>query len=522
MGYNPYSDVRRVGTKMTFTLTDLTADTAHFTYDSSDTLFLAQRPQVTDGITIPSRKWATTELNDGWICDGSYDFLSETEDNGEIGWWSYRYTAAGYTPSGMTGYGFASTVYLTVTSDTALASKAITIFFDELRGEYANNFNVTTYSESNGTYSTLETIQVRNNESPVVIVQLTKNDYSRVRLDFKTLPTNNHFVKILEVLFGEVQIFTDNDIKDVHITYQSSVFAEAFPSNELEITINNADKAYNIVNPSGIYRFLQTGQGINVSLYINGSQINMGRFYFSGARSSDNAITAEITGYDRAFLLDTVQYNNGRGSTWTVETAVADVIAVSGLDFAYSIPSEVASMTIRRDIPQETSCREALRMIAQAAMCVCYFSRNDVLIFRRPEIGGTKDLLNADCLMSYPEAEDTGLINYVELTARSDYRNTENTYIAQNIGVRETQQTLSVDNPLIVDQAHGQAVADWLLLMNSYRLTYNCESRGNIIDEIEDTIQINDAYGNKKKARMIGEEFILDNGLSCRIKAVTK
>ena len=77
---------------------------------------------------------------------------------------------------------------------------------------------------------------------------------------------------------------------------------------------------------------------------------------------------------------------------------------------------------------------------------------------------------------------------------------------------------LYLDNPCVVD---GQAVADWILAQCKYRLAYSVDERGNPARELEDTIQIYDAYGNSNAARVISEEFTLNTGLSGRTKAVT-
>lgn len=507
--YVPYAAERRLGARMTFSLVDVNAVPSVLTATSSNQLMLSEINQTFDGIETASQKWATIEP-EGWILDGSYGFLSETEDNGEVGWWSNNYSNS----SGV----LSTTAYLQITSSANLNSNAITIVFDELTDNYCTDFQVIWYALSGGSYTAVKTVNVTDNQSAVAIVKAEVNNYRRVRINFTGTNKPNRFVRVMEVVFGELQMFGDDRIKDINFRYETSLYSESLPSNELYITVDNHDKAYNLINPTGIYKYLMTGQGINVSIFINGTQIHMGRFYFSGSKSADNSVTAQITGYDRNFLLDSVNYNNGRSGTWTVAEAVADVITASGLRIETDIPSTIASRTVKRDIPRDTSCREALRLIAQAARSLCYFSRLDILTFIEPIVGNVVDVLNYDRMTSYPEAEDTGLINYVELTVRSDYSSGENTYIASDITGDEVQQSVSLDNPCAYE---GQAVADWILAQCKYRLAYSVDERGNPARELEDTIQIFDAYGNSNSARVISEEFTLNTGLSGRTKAVT-
>lgn len=124
-----------------------------------------------------------------------------------------------------------------------------------------------------------------------------------------------------------------------------------------------------------------------------------------------------------------------------------------------------------------------------------------------------------DRMSSYPEAEDTGLINYVELTVRSDFRNDEHVYVASSVSDNEPQQTISINNPCVAD---GQAVADWILKMCGYRVSYTTTDRGNPQRELFDTVRIFDAYGNTPRAITIAEEYEMSRGLSGQTKAVTE
>ena len=511
-GYEPYAEIRKVGARIAFDLVDVNGTPAHLTVNSSTGLFFSQKNQVVDQITDMSAKWASIETN-GWMLDGTYRFISRYENNGEVGWWSYY--RSGSTKA------LANSTWLEVQSDVNLSTNAVTVIFDELCNQYCTDFDVTFYrhDEDSGTYSEITTVNVTGNVSAIAIVSAQVENYRRVRVTFKKTNNANKYVRVCEIVLGELKIFDNDEIKEIRLRYETSLFSDALPSNEVEVTLNNVDKRYNLMNPTGIYRFLQQGQGINVSLYINGSQVNMGRFYFSSAKSADNSLTAEITGYDRNFLLDTVLYNKGRVGQWTLAEAVADIISASGLQIETNIPADISSRTVRRDVPAQTTCREALRMVAQAAMSVCYFNRLDVLTFVSPEIGTVKDELNFDRMSAYPEAEDTGLINYVELTVRSDFRNDETVYTASKVFGDEAQQTISVNNPCV---ANGQAVADWILQMCGYRVSYTTNDRGNPQRELLDTIRIFDAYGNTPRAITVAEEYELSEGLSGQTKAVTE
>lgn len=508
--YQPYAPERRVGAKVSFALTDVNAVPSKLSVSSTPALMLSAGRQIVDKITDMSQKWATIEPG-GWILDGSYGFISENGDNGEVGWW-------GFYPSNSSNV-IRQTVRISIKSTVVdLSTKAITVIFDELTNNYCTDFSIMLYTYDGANYTLEKTVDVSGNSSPVAVVNVNMDGFRKVEIVFLKTNKPNKFVRVTEVVFGELQVFRNDELKEVRLQYSTSLYSENLPSNRVDVTLNNADKRYNLINPQGIYRFLQQGQGINVSLFVNDVSVNMGRFYFSSSQSSDNSMTATITGFDMAFLLDSTPCEIGARGTWTVSDAVDAVISESGIEITTNIPLSIANRTINKCIPAGTSCREAIRLIAQAARSICFFSRIDVLTFVSPSLDEAVDVLNYDRMSRYPEIVDSGLINCVELTVRNDYSGTSALYTASNVQTGQSRQVLQVENPLAYD---GQEVANWIFALCQYRIEYQCFERGNPAREIEDVVQIYDAYGENCNARTIGQEFYLGTGLTGRVKAVT-
>lgn len=104
--------------------------------------------------------------------------------------------------------------------------------------------------------------------------------------------------------------------------------------------------------------------------------MNMGVRYFYAAESDDGGLTATITFNDRMIFLDDVIFNGGASGTWTLKEAVETILTGAGIKTAPTFEDGLDGVVIRKCIPQDTTCREALRLCAQAAMCVCYVDRN--------------------------------------------------------------------------------------------------------------------------------------------------
>lgn len=508
--YNPYADVRRVSGGISFAQIDVNATPANLTVHViiwNRNLFFSQPEQTVNGLIQFTKKIATMETN-GWILNGTYDYVDEEGDNGQIGFWYNRLSSSGQT---------LGTNFLVVRGAQKIRCEAITIIFDEIIDIFPTSFSVQYLNEEG---VVIKQVDVSDNTSARVVVEAPPEGFRDVSISAIRLNKEGKFFRVCQVLMGELKEFGADDINEMSCSYYSSIYGETFPSAMLTVGLDNSARQYNITNPSGVYRYLQQGQGLNGHLVINGMRVNMGKFYFANCESSEGAMIAKITAYDRAWLLDNVMYNGGTAGTWTVGEAVNAVINATELKIQTSIPEDVAIEEVARSVPQGTTCREALRLISQACRCVVFFSREDVLTFRR--VGGqieAADTLGWDEMTEVPEAEDLGMYNRVELSVRDDYSGNETVYVAEDISDGDPVHILSIENPLVVD---GQAVADWILEMNKYRVRLSCEGRGNPAREVEDICRITDAYKQENTCRVVEEEFRLRVGLEESIKGVMR
>ena len=501
--YTPYADKRYIQTEATFELIDVdAAEQAEVT--TSAELPFSKKNQTIDKTVHMSQKVATAELGE-WVLNGTYAPVSLVGDNEEVGYWSEAL-------SDLSGN---IDVTLTFEFSASVSSKAITVIFDDATGNCGENFILKAYDSNN---TLINSTTITGNNSSVVIVDMTAENYKKIVLNITKTNKPYRHVRVCEVLFGYLKIFTDDDIVSAIFEYDSSIYSESFPSNKMTLTIDNTDRRYNIINPAGIYKFLQKGQGLNGSVVINNSRIIMGRFYFNSSSSDDNSMTVKIIAYDKAYSLDNIPCTIGQSGSWTMNEAVAAVISNSGLNIVTAIPEAIGVRVVGKAFPNNASCREALRLIAQAAMCVCYFNRFDELEFREQGIETFVDSLNNDNMSSYPGITDTGLINSIIITAKDEYSKTENTYTAQDVGEGEEKKVLNINNPLVL----SNDVAQWVLSRTKYRIRYAVSEQGNPARELQDVINIADVYGENKNGLVIKETFTSSIGLIGSIEAVTK
>ncbi len=506
--YDPYVSPRWSAMRASFRLIDLTAS-ADATATASDQASISQLTQTHDGIEAMTDRWATFETG-GWRGDGSCAILPDDVSTIQTGWWSDISGADG-------SFAVAQTLTFAFTADHS--SVGFTILFDDKANQYPPSMTVTAYDSSDTLIDTA-TITVTSVKQ---VVELPVENYRKVVLSFSNTQEEYQTVRISEVIFGIVQYFDSDNIKEASILYEISPTAENLPSNEFIITVDNSDHIYNIISPNSLYSYLQNGHHIDAELGVGSTKnsiedVNMGRTYYTKVEADDDSMTAKITFNDRFYKLDNTNYNGGSVGTWTVSAAVAAVIADSGLDITTVIPADIGARIINKCIPKKTKHREAFRLIAQAGMSTCYFNRNDELEFIEVAVGASVDTLDFDNMSVVPKvsAPEESSYNAVRLTVDDEYEEFESTYTASNVADGETVNRWEVSNPLVYD---GAAVAAWLLAMKQGRINYDITAeRGNPARELCDTATIYDAYNVNRDAVIIRQEFAYDGTLKCDAK----
>ncbi len=496
--FAPFAIEREVDCNIRFELLDENAkDNADPSASDQD---ISQLDQLTDGVTTTG-KYASLELN-SWVLDGSFNILPDDTTAIQAGWWSSLsdIDAVFETPPVLSVY----------FGGEAISTVGFTMYFDDAAGVPAS-IKITTYGADQETVIEQETF---TNSQAFFIADMPVENYYKV--DFEFLETDFPYrrVRLLECLFGIVQNFDRDSLVSAKMSYPADLISESLPSRQLIINFDNSDHKYNMINPSGLYAYLQEGQDIQASIIIGGETVDMGVFEFMSASADDDGIIGQIIANDYVLLaLDEALFTGGSDSTATLQTAVDTVL--SGLDITTSIATP--SYSVSMAIPTDTTKREAIRLLAQAAMCSVWVDRDGVLQIQPLTVSETEDdELNADRMESMGGISVSEPVDVVNLTVRNDFASTplEHTYTSgTGLSVKEFQ------NPCVV-WSSGATVSAWLLEQCNRRVRYNKVNRGNPAVEIGDTLKIYDAYGENRNAAVNGIEIVYDGGLTAITSAV--
>lgn len=494
--YAPFPQVRRVRFSAEFRLTDLHA-AENATISSTAQAAVSRADQTLGNIKTPSWRFASLEPN-LWLLDGSLQCVDAADENEAVGWWSYWLSQEDRT--------FLLTAQPTVTYALSAPASSIgfTLFFDADSGAPPAEVVTKVYSGN-----TVLATQTDACGESMLLVERPVENYDRVTFTFTKSTMPRRHVRLLGVAFGIVKVYTPDNLAKASITYGADPIAETFPSRQLKMTIDNSQKEYNLRNPNSIYAYLQDGQLIEAEMLISGVSVDLGKFYFAKATAKDSGLTAELQANDRAYGWDGAVYSPGShtNEVVTLATAVSYVLSGRGTTVAYA--SGIQSRTVRVSPPEDSSIREVLRLLAQAARCAVWFDRGGVLRFAELPVAETamqeytgNELYSMDAI-TVRDKVDKVTVNI----ARKKIDSGEELY-SYGSGDNEVK----VSNPCVAP-ANGDAVAKWIFDYYARRLGYSFKNRGDPAVDIGDTVAVADTFGEPGLAVVTSIDMEYSGGL---------
>lgn len=407
--FAPYCDARWSNMRVSFKLIDVDAAGDATAIGTGHKAALSQLGQMCDGNTGASKKWAALET-DGWKLDGTHSIMPDSVAGLQTGFWSGISGADGT---------FATPPTLTFTFTANHSSVGFMLYFDDKAKLYPKVLTIAAYDAS-GTKLAEQSVTA---DGIKLVVDMMVTGYRKIVVTFHSTQKPYQSVRVTEVIFGIIQEFDRENMIEGDILYELAPKSDSLPYGQLTVTIDNSQHRYNMLSPNSLYAYLQQGQPLDAEIGVGATEagleyVSMGRFYFAKSEAADDSMTAKITAYDRIYQLDKGTYRKGVSGTATVSALVAAVLADAGIGLMASIPAAIGSRIIGSCIPL-VSHREALRMIAQAARCVCYIDRAGVLVFADLATGTAVDALTKSNMPNYPTVSVSDRVNTADVSVFS-------------------------------------------------------------------------------------------------------
>ena len=320
--------------------------------------------------------------------------------------------------------------------------------------EYATRFRITVY---NGT-TVVKTILVEDNRSVSLNVWEPISGYDKITLEILEWCKPYRRARLMEVLIGIKQVYTKSDLMGYSHEQTADLLSGSLPKNSIVFQLDNSDSRWNPDNPVGTEQYLIQRQTLVVryGLLINGEMewIRAGTFYMSEWDTPSNGITASFTARDLLEFCTEVYEGPNSGTLLEVAQAALEQSGIPADSVALS-PSLANIQTSFAEDEAENTCAEMLQMVANAGCCCIWQDRNGIL--RIEPLNTTL----TDYVIGTMENGLSNAYEHPEFTLSKELKS-----VRVNSGQGEaihsnTGMVQEVSNPLIVDEATANAVAEW-------------------------------------------------------------
>lgn len=486
---------RRTTARVTFDITDITAAEDADVSVTSESII--SRAYQLSNRKRDRPKYATFEPG-YWRLDGSFVIPPKPEDEGfEVGWYSQELC----DENGV----FATPQVVDFAFSEPHSSVGLTVDFDLPVGECAEDFDIETYDGNN---ILLKKVEVRGNTEAHYVADEPFENYSRIRVTIFSWCVSFRRAKVVEVSFGVVRVYDDNNLVNLSLVEELSLTAETVPANELKFTVDNANKEFNILNPEGSYKFLQERQIALLELGVEIAPdeyeyVGMGRYYLTDWQSDEGSLTTTFTARNLIDFLPSAEVESLTPITQSLKDLAEDVLQTIGVK-RYILDSVLESIQTA-GLYNNVTYRELLQMIAIAGQCVLYVDRDDTLRIERSAEGPSAAMIDFDNTYQEPQIKLDRLVSKVAVNYYSDPETVAGAYVAT--GSTDGGITLKVENTLINSQNHAQSVAEWLLAESQRRALYEINWRQNPAMECGDLVDVEDSFGANRQNRITAQEF---------------
>ncbi|HZG83827.1 hypothetical protein [Paenibacillus sp.] len=501
-----YGNPRTVVGKVTFDISDVTAIGDITSIVTTAQASISNKDQLANKVRDASANLATWERN-RFRLDGSFSFPDDTiANNGEMGFVSSDICDAGGV--------FSSYPTITFSFGGTHSSAGITITFDRFNNEYAVDFDITAYNGA----TVIQTVSVVGNTEvmPDPLGQLA--NYNKIVITIKKWSVGYRRARVLEVDFGIVRTYTDDSLIGMKLIEELDLTSARLPSPEFDFTVDNSDRAFNILNPTGFYKYLQQRQQVIAELGLDVGAgviewVPLGNYLLWDWTSDEGSLTATFTARTNLDLMAGFDYEQLTPSSKTLYALAEQLFAACGIE-NYSIDPALQSIATN-SMAEKTNCRDALQMVAIAGCANIFVTRGNVITLKCLTLGAAADTISLDDSYDEPKIVLEPTVRAAAVTYWTDLDTSA--VVTVNSSTATVGDVLKLErNTFINSSVRATAVGQWLLERREYRAEYRSNWRGNPAHELGDVIEIENSYGANMAAFITKNDIRYAGYLSAR------
>lgn len=344
--------------------------------------------------------------------DENFYFISNknnSNDNENIAFWSSSLSNANgeFATNPKIIYSFSANIDFT----------ELTLYFQEVCETFKVNYYLdsTLVAQRNITNNSELNVETKNDE-----VSQTNIYFNKLEIEFIRTSEPYRYIKFNEIDFGVYEQFSKNQIIDIDIIEELNIDSSDLSSNSLNLTIDDINGEYDVLNPNNKLKKLQERQEISVYHYllVEGAfqEMPLGTFLLKEFDSSNSQL--QIEAYDDIYFMNKTYYGSNFYESISMTTILNDLFNYFNYT-NFNISSECDSIYLTGYIPN-VEFREALRLICEAGSCVIRKTRLGITNIYKNFGNSIKDF---ERKMIFSESPSRNLFNNVIDIVEYNYSN---------------------------------------------------------------------------------------------------
>lgn len=327
---------------------------------------------------------------------------------------------------------------LIITGTFAALQSSTGISISFMDGFEAGEVTATWYNGTTVIDTVTETIASR-----VYFIDNSVSNFNKIILSFASTKNANTRIKLCEIDYGQVLVWSKNNLLNANALEEVDLAGAELTIGTLDFTVYDENQGFNMLNPLGIYAYLQQKQVLNVRESVGGVMRKMGKYYLDTWENT-SATIAKFAAVDIFGLFDSVEYVTS--SMWVgtaASTVFANIFAAASFT-AYTVDSTIAAKLVYGYIPIVT-VKEALHQLCIALNAACYVDRLGVVTIKELPTSVTANEITASQIMGKPTLKQSSLTNSVAVTAYSFTLATSATIYTESLAIGA--YAVRFDNP---------------------------------------------------------------------------
>lgn len=310
--------------------------------------------------TVTELKYATLEKN-YFTLDGTKKLLSESSYNG-----------IGLCTNSMSdeNRNFEINPVLTINFTKYHSSNGITFYFSE--DNYCNDLNIKFYRDN----ELLKDIDFQPDSNIYFCSEIVQR-YNKLIIIFKKTNNPYRYVKLINIVYGQNKIFEPSEIMSANILEEIDLLSNEISINTLDFSIFSKDESFNMLNPKGLFKLLQTRQMFKAYEVDGENEIDMGTFYLDEWKNETEAIS-NMKAIDLIGIMDKTTFYGGIYFDKPILDILDEIFTSANIDLEQylEISEELANIKLSGYIPICTH-REALQQVIFPIGAVADCSRSE-------------------------------------------------------------------------------------------------------------------------------------------------